>query len=205
MRKRFIFLGVLLIILSVSISGCSSDTPSVQPTPGTPTQQTTTAKQLSTIEPSEMALQLSDLPANFIIQNRVEKVRSDVNQEAINLGWKSGYLVTVSRTDLQALQGTVIDQTISIYPVGTLSKVLLGSKNVYQNLTSSGFVLDELSNPQIGDQSKAFRLVASSDGSKIYIIDFTKKDVYESLRMTGKTTDYELLKDLAKIAAAKIK
>lgn len=200
MRKRFIALMIVLvtlIILSVSIAGCSSSAPSG-------TSASVPEKKLSTIGPSEMVLQLSDLPENFIIQNRGEKAKSDVGQKYINMGWKSGYLVSLSRMDLQTLQSTQIDQSISIYPIETMPKLLLDTRSDYQNLTMSGVVVDELSNPQIGDQSMAFR-IASAEGYKAYVIDFNKNDVTESLRMTGTTTDYELLKDLAKIAAAKIK
>ena len=204
-----------LIILSVSIAGCSSQAPSgtsapastaspaPSASPSTP-PVTTPANQLSTIEPSEMALQLSDLPVNFTIQNRVERVRSDVDKAGIELGWKSGYIVKFSRIDFQTFSSTMIEQSTSIYPIETMPKLLSGAKKMYQNMTSSGYVVNELSNPQIGDQSHAF-IIASADSSKTYLIDFIKNDVYESLRMTGTTTDYELLKDVAKKAVSKIK
>ena len=40
-----------------------------------------------------MALQLSDLPEGYEIQERSERVASDVRQEGLDQGWKRGYVV----------------------------------------------------------------------------------------------------------------
>jgi hypothetical protein len=65
--------------------------------------------------------------------------------------------------------------------------------------------VDELSDPNIGDSSMAFRFTKPGIDTKEYLIIFVKKDVYEQLDMSGTVTDYESLKQLATIAAAKIK
>jgi len=187
-----------------NIGKTTTQPPAVTKTTSPITQYATSTSLLSTIEPSEMALQLSDLPPGFTLKERSERVYSDVDSWAHNNGWKKGYIVSYQKVDLNALSGTVIDQRISIYPIGNISRVTPQFVNDLKN-KPEGISIDELSNPNIGDSSQAFRGVASSDGSKIYFIVFYKKDVYESLSMTGKTTDYELLKDVAKIAAAKIK
>ncbi|MCK9592934.1 MAG: hypothetical protein M0Q91_13095 [Methanoregula sp.] len=210
-----------LIILLACIAGCTStspstsqitQTPSVQPVTSAPpaTSTPTTEIKLSTIEPSEMALQLSDLPDNYSIKDRSELVGSDVIKEAVDLGWKKGYTVNFVRGNFTRLEGTSIEQGISVYPIENMYKVLSLQRNLaakyYANGTADdSVIIDDFSNPGIGDQSQAYRITLKSDNSKSYIIDFIKKDVFESLRMSGSITDYETLKDLAKTAAAKIK
>ena len=66
-------------------------------------------------------------------------------------------------------------------------------------------VVEDLSDPKIGDQSQAFRITNTYDKSKTYIIIFNKMDVLETFTMTGITTDYETLKELAKKAASNVK
>lgn len=212
--------GVLtigLIILLVCIVGCTSTSPSTSQITQSPSVQPVTSAQpathptypevkLSTIEPSEMALQLSDLSANFttIEKTGSEMSLSDVNQSSLDMGWKKGY------TENIRVEGTSsIEQDISVYPVENLYKVLAFQRNLaiqyYANGTADNSVMiDDLSNPNIGDQSQAYRITFKSDNSKSYEIDFIKKDVFESLRMSGTITDYETLKYIANTAAAKI-
>jgi len=66
-------------------------------------------------------------------------------------------------------------------------------------------VVEELSDPKIGDQSQAFRITNTYDKSKTYIIIFNKMDVLETFTMTGITTDYETLKALTLKAASNVK
>lgn len=72
---KYIYSILGLIILLICIVGCTS-------TPSTP------EIKLSAIEPSEMAIQLDDLPENYQIKERSEQVRSDVVKSALDLGWK---------------------------------------------------------------------------------------------------------------------
>ena len=191
MRTYFVATVLLLLILSVSITGCSSVTP------------TTPTNQLSTKDPSEMALQLSDLPEGYQIQSRGETTRSDVSyifQDA-TYGWTKGYSVGFLNSD-----GTFILHDISIFDIDQMDGILfLKGKSilVMSNATNS---VDQLSDPNIGDSSKAYRIKRTIDGQTItaYTIVFTKKDVFEQVIMSGTMTDYEILKNLAKIAAAKI-
>jgi len=85
---------------------------------------------------------------------------------------------------------------ISIYPIENISKVLTLPRESNENIT-----FDELSKPNIEDNSRAFRITAKDEfgtEQRYYQIEFIKMDVYESLYMSGTTTDYELLKDLSK-------
>ena len=186
-------LTIGLIILLVCIVGCTSKAPS------------NPEIKLSTIEPSEMALQSDELPENYQIKERSEQVKSDVVKSALDLGWKKGYIVKFVQVELNNLEVTSIEQDISIYPIENINKSLSLQRDESTKYTANNsYTIDDLSNPNIGDQSQAYRITNKLDNSKSYAIDFTKQDVFESLRMSGTFTDYEILKELAQTAAEKI-
>ncbi|MDD1683686.1 MAG: hypothetical protein LUO98_07615 [Methanoregula sp.] len=191
MKYNFSVLTIGLIILLVCIAGCTSTAP---PTPEI---------KLSTVELSVMALQRDELPENYQIKERSEQVRSDVVQSALDLGWKKGYTVKFVQSDSNNLEITSIEQGISVYPIENIDKSLSLQRDESAKYTANT-TIDDLSNPNIGDQSQAYRITNKSDNSKSYVIDFVKQDVVESLRMSGTFTDYETLKELAKTAAEKI-
>lgn len=186
---------IILLIIMVLLSGCTE-----QNSTTSETIKEKTNTKLSSIEPSDLILQVSDLPSNFTIKERGERVRSDLDEDAKNLGWKKGYAVRLIKGET-IFDMTVISHGISIYPIDNTSKVLDIPKISDENTT-----YDELSNPNIGDKSKAFR-VTENNGfeTRSYLIEFVKMDVYEYLYISGTSTDYELLKELAKKAEAKIK
>jgi len=206
-KNNYLTYGILVlaIIGIIFISGCvqQTETPS-----GTGQQQTTQPTEppkpkLSTLEPFELVLQTSDFPSNYTIKERTERVKSDVSQDAIDLGWEKGYYVRYARIGDSILDATVIEQAISVYPIDNISKVLTLPRESNENIT-----FDELSNPNIGDDSRAFRITTKDEfgtETRYYQIEFVKMDVYESLYMSGTTTDYELLKDLSKKAETKIR
>ncbi len=201
----YAFLLVVLLIGVICVSSCVQQT--ITPS-GTGKEQTTRPAELpkpklSTLEPSELALQLSDFSSNYAIKDRAERVKSDVNQKAIDLGWKGGYYVKYARVGDNLLDITVIEQAISIYPIEHISEILTLPRESNENITFDG-----LSNPNVGDNSRAFRITLKDEFDtelRYYQIEFIKMDVYESIYMSGTTTDYELLKDLSKKATAKIK
>jgi len=155
-------------------------------------------------EPSELALELSDFPSNFSIQERAPRVKSDVSEEGINWGWKKGYITTyVQGDDLYGY--TIINQYISIYPIENISRTI--EPAVSDNET----LVEPIEIEKIGDQSNAYKITYSEDlgdGNILetvgYQIEFIKKDVYERLIIEGATKDFELLKNLAKKSADKI-
>jgi len=150
-------------------------------------------------------LQSDELPENYQIKERSEQVKSDVVKSALDLGWKKGYIVKFVQVELNNLEVTSIEQDISIYPIENINKSLSLQRVESTKYTANNSNrIDDLSNPNIGDQSQAYRITNKSDNSKSYAIDFIKQDVFESLRMSGTFTDYEILKELAKTAAEKI-
>ena len=190
---KYIYSILGLIILLICIVGCTSKTPS------------NPEIKLSTNEPSEMALQSDELPENYQIKERSEQVKSDVVKSALDLGWKKGYIVKFVQVDLNNLEVTSIEQDILIYPIENINKTLSLQRVESTKYTANNSNrIDDLSNPNIGDQSQAYRITNKLDNSKSYAIDFTKQDVFESLRMSGTFTDYEILKELAQTAAEKI-
>ncbi len=196
MKSNYVTLLALLLII-VTLSGCVQQNKE-QNAPLTESSKVT----LSTLEPSDMALQLSDFPGNFTIKERTERVKSDVNKDAIDLGWKKGYYVRYARIGESISDVTVIEQLISVYPIENVSKIVNLPRESDKNIT-----YDELSKPNIGDNSRAFRITTKDEfgtEQKYYQIEFVRMDVYVSLYMSGTTTDYELLKGLAKKAEAKI-
>ena len=86
MRKPSFSLMIVLmsvaIVLCAGIAGCTSP---AQPVAG---------QKLSTLEPAKMALQPSDLPANYTLVEEFERNASDMREWALGKGWKKGYGVS---------------------------------------------------------------------------------------------------------------
>ena len=185
----------LIVITSILIfSGCVEED----------TQSQIEPPQISaTKEPFELALQLSDFSSNFTIKERTERLKSDVSQEGLDLGWKKGYYVRYARIGDSLLDATVVEQSISIYPTENITKVI-----ALPYLNTDYITYEELSKPNIGDDSRAYRMTVKDEydyEERVYMIQFIKLDVYESFYMRGTTTDFELLRDIAMKAESRIK
>jgi hypothetical protein len=194
-NPRFILITeavFFLILLTTCSAGCSS----IKPTPDT---------TMSTDEPSQMVLQSSDIPGNFTVKERSVRLVSDVGPSIQNHGYITGYFVSYQKIAKTPISATFIDQIISEYPITNITKILPDRKVGYLNMAKGRFQLIEMSNPNIGDNSQAFSLTDLETNNTYIFIDFVKKNVYEQLVMRGAETDYSTLKDIAKIAAAKIK
>jgi len=193
---------ILLLIITVFVSGCIGQTEKQEET--TSTISTTTMPKIATKEVSQMALQLLDMSSsNYTIKERAERVRADVSPDALDLGWKRGYYVSFARIGESIFDITAIEHLISIYPIENISKVL----TTIPRESTENITFNELSRLDIGDDSRAYRIDAKNEFGteyRYYQIEFVKMDVYMSLYMTGTSTDYELLKDLAKKAESRI-
>jgi hypothetical protein len=166
--------------------------------------QVCTIPRLAVKESSEMVLQLTDLSSNYSISERTERTKSDVSENAINLGWQKGYYIRFLRIGTQGLfDVTTIEQSLSIYPLENVSKVI----TLPMESNNESIVYEELSNPNIGENSRAWRIDTKDQlgiEHRYYQIEFIKMNVYTSLYMGGTATDYELLKDIANKAEVKI-
>ncbi|MCX5905340.1 MAG: hypothetical protein NTV89_18150 [Proteobacteria bacterium] len=211
MKKSIILTAVLLLILGVFIAGCTSNTSSSSPSPAQtttsqPSSVQTTASQLSTIDPSHMALTLSDVPTGFTMKMGTERTSSDVSQTALADGWKKGYYVEFDKTNTAIRDYEVLQQTISIYPINNLNQVMTEASTSLLKEANATITVEQLSDPKIGDSSKAFRIKSNILGMPVtkFSIYYVKKDVFEGLSMGGTSADYETLKQLANVSASKI-
>jgi hypothetical protein len=192
-------LFIVLLVVVVMTAGCVSENKNVVLTP----TQTPEIK-LSTIEPSEMALQLSDLPQGYVLKERVETTESGLGVN--DSGWLKGFSVTFDKMDSTNMKLTIIRQRISIYSIDKINSPMSIARTNLVKTSDPSFPLGILSDPKIGDSSQAFKIKVSSENFPYaYSISFVKKDVFEDIVMISDSIDYELLKDLAKKAAAKIK
>jgi len=205
MRKNIILTLASLLILSIFLAGCTSNSPTSTTTP-----VQTTASQLSTIDPSDMALTLSDIPAGFTIKDGTELVASDMAKSAIENGWEKGYSVGFERTNnglrTGILDSEMIQQSINVYPIANLNQVMTNSANEELQQANATVTVTQLPDPGIGDSSQAFRWTTEIAGIQVtqFYISFIKKDVHENLYMGGTSADYETLKNLANVSASKI-
>jgi hypothetical protein len=198
-----IFMAVF-VILSAGMAGCTSPAPS----PQAPTASPVPAKTLSTIAPSEMALQPSDFPGNFTLLEKGERNVSMMRNWSLEHGWKGGYYADYEKNNLNSPSGTVFEQSISVYPAQNITLIVPDTVNQVKTWSAKdpyNRSVEEVSLPTIGDSSSVLKISDKSDNSHEYIIAFVKYDVYEELYTNGTATDYETLLQLAGIAAAKIK
>ena len=164
-------------------------------------------EKLATKEPFELALQLSDFPPGYVIEERGERLESDVDKRAFEFGWKEGYYSIFQKGNEASTEFTIVTQSISVYPVENISEIFTSSKKIYMEESIANGIVEELSKPNIGDNSFAYRETVEDEFEgtfRLYTIVFVKKDYYEEFRMGGITTDYELLRDVAMKAESKI-
>jgi hypothetical protein len=197
---------ILLAAFLVS-AGCL-DSPAGQPTepsaqPAPATVATTVPATWVPQEPSsDMALQPSDLPADYVLQDRTVMALQEVSPLARELGWRQGYYVSFSRRNIHNIEITRIRQSVSIFLSGDIDGIFLLEKEELreQHLTPGSRY--EIPFPPVGEQSIAFREMNPLDPDRpvTYIVIFTKKNVFEKITMAGTSTDYETLKSLAERA-----
>ncbi|MHB8165021.1 MAG: hypothetical protein ACYDDV_11915 [Methanoregula sp.] len=190
-----IFLMTCFVIISLGIAGCTSQAPA--------------ASKTSTIEPSEIILQSSEIPVNFTLLEKGERNVSDMSEWSLDHGWKKGYYAVFLNNDPNSIPVTVIEQYVSVYPAENITLIVPDTVSGWKNWTleenDPNLSFEELSMPAIGDSSAAMKVTNTSDMSQMYSVSFTKKDVYLQFLTNGTATDYETVRQLAGIAAAKIK
>lgn len=153
---------------------------------------------------STLMLTINDFPQGqgWTLKDRAERGRTDVSDYGLNLGWKRGYYATYLRGELNTenLDYSRIDMSISEYPPENISLILKDEED--DNSTR----YDSLSSPNIGDESKAFKVIYTDEyGNEeiAYKVEFRKHNLYLAFFNYGTRTDYELLKELARKAETK--
>ncbi|MDO9325071.1 MAG: hypothetical protein Q7T80_08975 [Methanoregula sp.] len=208
MKTRFIAL-IFVMQLAICSSGCLSQAPAspIQQTQQIPLSDTlpTPGSTSATVSPGSMALQLSDIPPDYLLRDRTVIAYSEVSQLARDLGWQQGYRASFYRMNREKDDITGILQSISVYPPENIDKVYSIDKEEILS-GKNGTTQHEIPFPAIGDQSIAFRETRILDHRElaVYTVIFTKKNVFETITMGGTTTDYEMLKDMARKATDKI-
>lgn len=200
---------LVLLIWSSMTAGCfllDQAPPSLHPITQ-PTPIPTTESRVSTVEPSVMALQISDLPEGYTIKERSDVSYAEINPIARDEGWKKGYYVAFFRMNAKNYDITGISQQISIYPLNRMALIFDEVKNGIISRTNASVSVTELPFPKTGDRTIALRTIDANDsyGIIVYTVIFTKKDAFEQIEMRGTTTDYEVLKDITARAALKIR
>jgi len=208
-----IVLLAFFILPLVAVAGCTSQTPHTTPAPSaTPTSLASQVpeKTLSTIEPAQMALEPSDMPGNFTVVKKGERNESMMRPWQINQGWKKGYSTALKRND-PGRTGPQIMQFISVYPGENASRMVdyLVDGNYLDLARASeaermNNTITELPSPGIGNSSRAIVKLDKNDPDIIYLIAFSRYDVFEEIWGNGTAADYETMKQAAAIAAAKI-
>lgn len=204
---------VIILLLIIGSAGCLSSSPAAQTTPEpTPPPQVTasptTGSPVSMTGLSGMALQLADIPSDYILKDRSDVPYTKTTQLSRDLGWREGYSVTFFRMNQEKFDMTGLRQTLTRYPIQNMNRVFEMAKDEMLSPVNGGTgTIFELPLARIGDQSIAYKRENTSapDSLPVYTILFVKKDVFETLEMGGTTTDYETLKNLARIAADKIR
>jgi len=200
------------VLAAVLISaGCLSSifpepVPAPIPTP-TPVPIPTTESPVSTVSVSQMALQPSDIPSDYILKSRSDLTYMEMSPISHDLGWRAGYTVTYYRINEEKYDMTGLRQVIYLYPLANMKKIYDLKKDSIDSYNPETTTVYELPCPKTGDRTFAYRMTDNSRSPSLstYSIIFTKKDVYEELTMGGTTTDFETLKALAQTAADKIR
>jgi hypothetical protein len=133
-------------------------------------------------------------------------IRPEVSELTRDLGWRQGYFVSFYRLNAEKDDLTRIRQSISLFALENMKKVFDIEKEDLDSQAVSPVMLDEMPFPPIGSRSVAYRQTDPTDSLHVttYTVIFTKKNIFETVTMSGTTTDYELLKDVVQKAAAKI-
>jgi hypothetical protein len=205
--RSSILLAILTVICAGS-AGCLSSifVPAPHNNATIPIATPTTESPLATLSAGDMALQLSDLPSDYILRDRTAIAYAGISQVFQDLGWQQGYQVSYYRMDKDVNDITTIVQEINLYPLDNVKEVYSLEKEALLPLEDNTTDY-QVPFPLQGDRSIAWRETRSGDHGTLvtYTVIFTKKNVYEKISMTGTTTDYEALKDIAQKAVAKIR
>jgi hypothetical protein len=155
-----------------------------------------------------MALQPSDLPYDYILQDRSVMASPEVSQLSRDLGWRQGYFVSFYRMDINNNVLTRLRQSVNIYATTeSMNSVFLVEKEDLENQQISPGTRYEIPFPAVGERRIAFRDTNPAGTERVvtYSVIFTKKNVYEKITMSGTNTDYETLKRLVQRAEALVR
>lgn len=211
MKTGAIFAMSLLVIIAGYYLFIFNDPINIDPKNDTPILNTDLASK-TILKASDLALSVSDISGGWEISSRGEMLRADINKYGLNLGWQEGYNVVFRKIDSKDI---ILSQSVSVYPKENISLLLDGVKNALKSFKEfvngeridylkddfgNRYRYEELSNPQIGDDSVAYKLIYLDNSNVAYYLEFVKSNYYEQI--SG--LDYELIKELAKKSEKRI-
>lgn len=199
-----------LVVLSAGIAGCTSQAPAAIQAPGTTPTTTTAADAVRGVTGfSAMVVQPSEIPGNVTLIAERERSASELSEWALGHGWKEGYSVVYRKNDPGSPSGAIIRQNISVYAgenaTLAVSDTIDGLADWIKDENNANLSVEKLSIPAMGDASGSLKCADTSDNSVLYVIAFAKNGVFQDIETNGTAEDYETAKQLAMIAAAKIR
>jgi hypothetical protein len=177
--------ALVLMVTIIALPGCSA---LFAPASGNGT---------TSLHPSEMALQIPDLPDGYKKTDAGSIPASD-NYPGIG-AVKEGYQVSFSQGTTEA-DLVFVNQNILILPADRVDQAISAISAAFRKQGTPG---EQLSDPGIGETSCAFRM-EDSQKNEIYMIAFARRDVFEMIIMGGTRADYAVLKKMAAAAEARI-
>jgi hypothetical protein len=219
-----VLLMAVLIVLSSGIAGCASQAPAA----GQVTMATTAAATMAPVATTvpavpattaagttpaasgsvEYALQPSEIPGNFTLAISRERQASEVSLWAKEHGWTKGYTIVYRKND-PASSSTFIMQNISVYAGANatlaVTDTIDGIASDIEKENNANLSVEKITITRIGDMSGSLKYFDKSQNAGMYVISFAKNGVFMDIETNGVAADYETAKQIATIAAAKIK
>jgi hypothetical protein len=198
--------ALILVTFLICSAGCLEtlfgEPPTITATPSPTPVPTTEALPQAPEQSSDMALQPSDLPSGYTLQDRTVIALPEVSSLARQMGWQQGYYVSFYNRNGNNEIITRIWQSVNIFSSENINGIFLLEKEDLEKEHLSPGTRYEIPFPAVGERSIAFRETNPLDPERpvTYTVIFTKKNVYEKITMAGTSTDYETLKRLAQRA-----
>ncbi len=203
---------VFIVFSLILVSGCTKDS-------GTPVHASPAPAPVL-LEP--LGLTLSEVPQNFtLVESRV-KNSTEVGELARALGWRNGYVVRFIRPSDGIHGPAEILQTVTWYPAKNIPGI---TELIEQgDRSDSSMIFSNLSSPALGSYSRAFsgtvniRIIPEHETTNQLVsghvpeiiqqdfveIIFSKGNILEVIRMTGREPDFSILTSMAQKAYNKI-
>lgn len=153
-------------------------------------------------------LNQSDLPAEITYFSAHEVDEEIIMRDARDLGCLKEYTETYADEKPSSATSRRITHFVLIFPPGNAVKMVQEDDAFYSGLVPPRDA-EKLPTPDLGDICISYRTPGVGPGTNetydnSYCIAFAKGEVYERFITIGPDPDYDLLKDLAQRAAAKI-
>ncbi|QSZ67700.1 YIP1 family protein [Methanofollis aquaemaris] len=152
-------------------------------------------------------LNQSDLPEEITLMYAHEVDEEMIMRNARDLGCLKEYTELYAEEKTSSTKSWRISHFVMVFPPGNAMEMVQHDDEVHERMVSLEKA-EKLQAPALGDLCISYKLldmrIGDAEAYDGYMISFAKGNVYERFITTGPFPDYELLKDLAQRAAAKI-